>query len=38
MRMLSKNKEQRPKDFHEVLMKLKTIKVFSSQTTQPSAS
>jgi eukaryotic-like serine/threonine-protein kinase len=37
LRMLAKKKEERPKDFHEVLMKLKTIKVFKSQTTQPSA-
>jgi serine/threonine protein kinase len=28
LRMLSKKKEDRPRDFHEVLMKLRTIRVF----------
>jgi serine/threonine-protein kinase len=31
LRMLSKKREQRPKDFHEVLMQLRGIKVFKSQ-------
>jgi hypothetical protein len=29
--MLAKKREQRPRDFHEVLMKLRTIKVFKSE-------
>jgi serine/threonine protein kinase len=34
LRMLQKKKEQRPRDFHEVLMALKTIKVFKSEVGQ----
>ena len=30
LHMLGKKREDRPRDFHEVLMKLKTIKVFKS--------
>lgn len=30
LKMLAKKREERPRDFHEVLMKLKTIKVFKS--------
>jgi serine/threonine protein kinase len=30
LRMLAKKKEERPRDFHEVLMKLRQIKVFST--------
>jgi serine/threonine protein kinase len=30
LRMLAKKREERPRDFHEVLMKLRTIKVFKS--------
>lgn len=33
LEMLAKRREQRPKDFHEVLMRLRTIKVFKSETT-----
>ncbi len=36
LRMLAKKREDRPKDFHEVLMKLRQIRVFKSQTAQPS--
>jgi serine/threonine protein kinase len=32
VRMLAKKKEERPRDFHEVLMKLRTMKVFKSET------
>ena len=35
LRMLAKNKKDRPKDFHEVLMKLRTIKIFKSEVAQP---
>jgi serine/threonine protein kinase len=31
LHMLAKKREQRPRDFHEVLMKLRTIKVFKTQ-------
>jgi serine/threonine protein kinase len=34
MRMLAKKKQDRPKDFHEVLMKLRTIKIFKSEVAQ----
>jgi serine/threonine protein kinase len=34
LRMLAKRKEERPKDFHEVLMKLRTIQVFKTPTAQ----
>jgi len=30
LRMLAKKKEERPKDFHEVLMEMRTLKVFKS--------
>jgi serine/threonine protein kinase len=30
MRMMAKKREERPKDFHEVLMKLRSIRVFKS--------
>jgi serine/threonine-protein kinase len=36
LRMLAKKREERPKDFHEVLMQLRTMRVFKSQTTQKS--
>jgi serine/threonine protein kinase len=32
LRMLAKKKEDRPKDFHEVLMKLRTIRVFKGES------
>jgi eukaryotic-like serine/threonine-protein kinase len=35
MRMLAKKREDRPKDFHEVLMKLRNIQVFKSEKSQP---
>jgi serine/threonine protein kinase len=35
LRMLAKKKQDRPKDFHEVLMKLRTIKIFKSEVAQP---
>jgi serine/threonine protein kinase len=31
LRMLGKKREERPRDFHEVLMKLRTIKVFKNE-------
>jgi hypothetical protein len=31
LRMLAKKKEDRPKDFHEVLMALRSIKVFAGE-------
>jgi len=34
LRMLAKNKQDRPKDFHEILMKLQTIKIFKSEVAQ----
>jgi serine/threonine-protein kinase len=37
LRMLAKKKQDRPRDFHEVLMALRTMKVFKSQTAQKSA-
>jgi serine/threonine protein kinase len=36
LRMIAKKKEDRPKDFHEVLMKLREIKVFKSEALQKS--
>jgi serine/threonine protein kinase len=32
LRMLAKNRQDRPRDFHEVLMKLRTIKIFKSDS------
>ena len=37
LHMLQKKKQDRPKDFHEVLMALRTMKVFKSETPQPAA-
>jgi serine/threonine protein kinase len=37
LRMLAKKKEDRPRDFHEVLMKLRTIKVYKTDTVQKTA-
>jgi eukaryotic-like serine/threonine-protein kinase len=34
LRMLAKNKKDRPKDFHEILMKLQNIKIFKSEVAQ----
>ena len=34
LRMLAKNKQDRPKDFHEILMKLQNIKIFKSEVAQ----
>jgi len=34
LRMLAKKREDRPKDFHEVLMKLRTIQIFKSAPTK----
>jgi serine/threonine protein kinase len=31
IRMLAKKKEERPRDFHEVLMQLRTLKVFKTE-------
>lgn len=36
LRMLAKKKQDRPKDFHEILMKLRNIKVFKSEVAQKS--
>ncbi len=35
LHMLQKKREQRPKDFHEVLMRLKTIRIFKSVEAKP---
>jgi serine/threonine protein kinase len=35
MHMLQKKKQDRPKDFHEVLMALRTMRIFKSETPQP---
>jgi serine/threonine protein kinase len=35
MHMLQKKKQDRPKDFHEVLMALRTMRVFKSEAPQP---
>jgi serine/threonine protein kinase len=37
LHMLQKKKQDRPKDFHEVLMALRTMRVFKSETPQPAA-
>ena len=37
LRMLAKKKEDRPKDFHEVLMKLRTIRVFKGEPPKKAA-
>ncbi len=31
MRMLAKKREERPRDFHEVLMQFRNLKVFKTQ-------
>jgi hypothetical protein len=36
LQMLSKKKEARPKDFHEVLMRMRTLKVFKGVDSAPS--
>jgi eukaryotic-like serine/threonine-protein kinase len=35
LRMLAKKKEDRPRDFHEVLMKMRTLKIFKSTEAKP---
>jgi serine/threonine protein kinase len=35
LHMLQKKKQDRPKDFHEVLMALRTMRIFKSETPQP---
>jgi serine/threonine protein kinase len=35
LRMLSKKKQDRPRDFHEVLMALRTMRVFKTESSQP---
>jgi serine/threonine protein kinase len=35
LRMLSKKKQDRPHDFHEVLMALRTMRVFKTESNQP---
>ena len=37
VRMLSKKREDRPRDFHEVLMAMRTMKVFTSTDKAPVA-
>jgi serine/threonine protein kinase len=37
LRMLAKKREERPHDFHEVLMQLRTLKVFKSDTAKAQA-
>ncbi|HMC67223.1 MAG TPA: serine/threonine-protein kinase [Gemmataceae bacterium] len=37
LRMLAKKREDRPKDFHEVLMQLRNMRIFKSQAAQPAA-
>jgi serine/threonine protein kinase len=34
LRMLAKKRDERPRDFHEVLMQLRTIKIYKSQAAQ----
>jgi serine/threonine-protein kinase len=34
LRMLAKKKQDRPKDFHEILMKLRSIRIFKSEVAQ----
>jgi eukaryotic-like serine/threonine-protein kinase len=34
LRMLAKRKEERPKDFHEVLMAMRSMRVFKSQAAE----
>ncbi len=36
LRMLAKKKQERPKDFHEVLMQLRGMRIFKSEVAQPS--
>jgi eukaryotic-like serine/threonine-protein kinase len=38
LQMLSKKKEQRPNDFHQVLMRLKTIRVYKTDPVTPKTS
>jgi serine/threonine-protein kinase len=38
LQMLSKKKEDRPRDFHDVLMKMRTMKVFASVESKPTES
>jgi serine/threonine-protein kinase len=35
LQMLAKKKEDRPRDFHEVLMKLRSVKVFKNEPAKP---
>ena len=35
LRMLGKQREDRPSDFHEVLMQLRTMKIYKSVETKP---
>jgi eukaryotic-like serine/threonine-protein kinase len=35
LKMLAKKKEDRPRDFHEVLMKMRTMKIFKSAEAKP---
>jgi eukaryotic-like serine/threonine-protein kinase len=35
LQMLAKKKEERPRDFHEVLMRMRTMKVFKTNDKQP---
>ena len=37
LRMLAKKKQDRPRDFHEVLMALRTLRVFKAESAQPGA-
>jgi serine/threonine protein kinase len=37
LRMLAKKKEDRPRDFHEVLMSMRTVRLFKSVQARPSA-
>jgi len=37
LRMLAKKKEDRPRDFHEVLMKLRSIRIFKTSEAKPLA-
>jgi hypothetical protein len=37
LRMLAKKREERPRDFHEVLMQLRAMKVFKSEIAQKSS-
>jgi len=38
LQMLAKKKEDRPRDFHEVLMKMRGVRIFKSVEAKPAQS